>query len=341
MEVRVPDYFDDFSCLAGHCPHSCCTGWEVVIDEETAQKYQTAPGVLGDRLRAALELDEDGDFCFPLNGGRCPFLNSENLCDIHCAWGPEATSVTCREHPRFTEDYGAFKEITLAASCPRANELLLGSDAPLMFLTREDGDPTEDGDSWLSWLLPLREQMLALLQDRRQPLSVRLYSFLQLAQDVQLCIDTDFTDTIPGYIRNWQPPIMVHRETDTTLIQDALAFLSTLETLEPDWHSLLQQAASVSPAEISGALSERIAVYFAFRYLLKAVNDGDLLGRAALCVLAVLVIQRLAAVCGLAEALRRFSCEIEHDEDNLDALLDALATDNLLSPERLLSALSL
>lgn len=30
---------------------------------------------------------------------------------------------------------------------------------------------------------------------------------------------------------------------------------------------------------------ERIAVYFAFRYLLKAVNDGDLLGRAQFCAL--------------------------------------------------------
>ena len=35
MLVRVPDYFDRFHCLAGACPHSCCVGWEVVVDEET------------------------------------------------------------------------------------------------------------------------------------------------------------------------------------------------------------------------------------------------------------------------------------------------------------------
>ena len=39
---------------------------------------------------------------------------------------------------------------------------------------------------------------------------------------------------------------------------------------------------------------ERIAVYFAFRYLLKAVNDGDLLGRAQFCALGVLVTDRLS-----------------------------------------------
>ena len=125
MRVRVPDYFDGFSCLAGACPHSCCIGWEVVLDEDTVRRYQQLPGALGERLRDAMALDGE-DVCFPLDGRRCPFLNQENLCDIHCALGPEATSVTCREHPRFTEDYGAFREITLSAACPKANDLLLG-----------------------------------------------------------------------------------------------------------------------------------------------------------------------------------------------------------------------
>ena len=50
----------------------------------------------------------------------------------------------------------------------------------------------------------------------------------------------------------------------------------------------------------------------------------------ALCVVAVLIyilkahltVERLAAVCGLGEALRRFSCEIEHSQENLDRLLE-------------------
>ena len=44
MRVRVPDYFDGFSCLAGACPHSCCIGWEVVLDEDTVRRYQQLPG---------------------------------------------------------------------------------------------------------------------------------------------------------------------------------------------------------------------------------------------------------------------------------------------------------
>ena len=133
MLLRVPDYFEQFRCLAGECPHTCCAKWEVVIDDETADRYRTLPGPLGEKLRAVLRYDADGDACFPLDGSRCPFLDGDNLCEIHRTLGAEATSVTCREHPRFTEDYGPFREITLSASCPAANALLLGSREMLTF----------------------------------------------------------------------------------------------------------------------------------------------------------------------------------------------------------------
>ena len=103
MLIRVPDYYEAFHCLAGACPHTCCEKWEVVIDPETARRYGTVPGPLGERLRAAMGPDEDGDLCFRLDGGRCPFLDRENLCEIHRALGEAATSVTCREHPRLPE----------------------------------------------------------------------------------------------------------------------------------------------------------------------------------------------------------------------------------------------
>ena len=85
---------------------------------------------------------------------------------------------------------------------------------------------------------------------------------------------------------------------------------------------------------------ERIAVYLTFRYLLKCVNDGDLLGRAQFVVLGVLVIERLSAVCGLSEALRRFSCEIEHNDENLTVLSDAFYRVPALSPDSMLRELS-
>lgn len=339
MLVRVPDYYEDFRCLAGECPHTCCEKWEVVIDGETARRYAEVPGALGKRLRAALETDEDGDLCFPLNGGRCPFLDGENLCEIHKKLGEDATSVTCREHPRFTEDYGPFREVTLSASCPAANALLLGTDAPLTFIERETAEPEEAGDEWLDYLLPLRARMLALLADRSRPLKRRLADFLSLAWETQTALDDGCGEEFPTLSETRRPSGTGEAAEESLLFPYGLRFLGMLEALEPDWRDLLARAETAAPAAQRPALLERIAVYFTFRYLLKTVNDGDLLGRAKLCVFAVLAVEKLAAVCGLPEALRRFSCEVEHDDDALDALLEELDGDAPFSMEQFLAAL--
>ena len=341
MLVRVPDYFDDFSCLAGACPHSCCIGWEVVIDEDTARRYQAEPGPLGDRLRAAMRFDGE-DFCFPLNGGRCPFLNQENLCDIHCALGPEATSLTCREHPRFIEDYGPFQEITLSAACPKVNQLLLDHTEPLAFLERQNDVPMEAGDDWLDWLVPLRDRLLDLLWDRSQPLKRRLRNFLLTAYEAQTLLDEEDMDALAAFCAAPQAvPVDIgggHGSWEPAVRQCLL----DLEILEPDWQALLERWAGESPlpfAPQEPEKLERVAVYLAFRHLLKAVNDGDLLGRAQLCVLGVLTVNRLSRLVGLPEALRLFSREIEHDEDNLDALLEAFWQRPALSFPAFLAAL--
>ena len=338
MLLRVPDYYKEFRCLAGECPHSCCEKWEVVIDEKTACRYAEVPGALGEKLRGALQCDEDGDFCFPLNGGRCPFLDTENLCEIHKKLGEEATSVTCQEHPRFTEDYGPFREVTLSASCPAANALLLGSREPLRFLEQETEEAGEKGDSWLDCLLPLREKLLAILEDRSASLRSRLRSFLLLAEQAQELLKEEREAELPALAAAWTAPDTAEQG-ESVLFPYGLRFLGTLEVLEEDWRDLLAQAESAPAGELPEELLERTAVYFAFRYLLKAVNDGDLLGRAQFVVFAVLTVERLAAGGGLGEALRRFSCEIEHNDGNLDALLEAFWQEEAFSLGQFLAAL--
>ena len=59
MLTRVPDYYEAFHCLAGACPHTCCEKWKVVVDEETARRYQETPGSLGERR--PVPLSEPGE----------------------------------------------------------------------------------------------------------------------------------------------------------------------------------------------------------------------------------------------------------------------------------------
>lgn len=337
MLIRVPDYYDRFHCLAGACPHTCCEAWEVVIDDETAARYRQIPGPLGEKLRQAMTADEDGDLCFPLSGGRCPFLDGDNLCQIHRELGEEATSVTCQEHPRFTEDYGPFREISLSASCPAANALLLDSRRTLTFHTWETEEEGEESDPWTEALLPVRERMRMLVADRSKPLRKRLAEVLLLSQAAQDLLDREEDGHLPALASSWQPePWTAER---SGIFPEALRFLQGLDVLDPAWRALLGRAEETAPVPVPEALLERIASYLIFRYPLKAVNDGDLLGRTAVCVLAVLTVERVAAVCGLAEALRQFSREIEHSQENLEAIQEAFWTEAWFQLPRLLGEL--
>lgn len=332
MVIDRPDYYSAFHCLAGRCPHSCCEKWEVTIDGETARYYRSLPGTLGERLRRALKEDADGELCFPLDGGRCPFWRADGLCEIHAELGEAATSVTCREHPRFLEDYGPFREVTLSASCPAANALLLGSTKPLGFVREETGEPGEEGDPWLVGLVPLRRKMMGLLARRDLPLRLRLRRYLLLAERAQDLLDQEQVQALADLAEPAEE-LCPEVPDGPGLFPALLVRMMTLEALDPDWHAVLDAACTAPPAAAAEELLERIGTYCSFRYLLKAVNDGDLLSRAQLCVAAVLTVERLAAAgLGLPEALRRWSCEIEHDDDNLDALLDAFRTDPALSP---------
>lgn len=322
MLYRALDYFPRFHCLAGACPHTCCAGWEVTVDGASARRYSEEPGPLGEELRSVLRRDRE-DFRFALRGERCPFLDGKNLCALHRALGETATPETCREHPRFTEDYGPFREVTLSASCPAANELLLGEAAPLEVITWETPEAAEDGDSWLDGLVPLRDRLLARLTDRARPLRRRLADFLELSADAQLLLDEGRTGDLTVLLDNWRPWEGENREKEG-VFPFLLRFLRTLEPLDGDWRAVLARAEAAAPCPQPPERLERVAVYFAFRYPLKAVNDADLLGRSALCVLAVLAVERIAAVTGLPEAVRRFSREVEHDGENVDALLAAL-----------------
>ena len=38
MKISRPAYFDSFSCIASHCPDSCCQEWDVQVDADSAAK---------------------------------------------------------------------------------------------------------------------------------------------------------------------------------------------------------------------------------------------------------------------------------------------------------------
>ena len=41
MKYHKPSFFDQFKCIGSACTDTCCAGWEIEVDETTAEGYLT------------------------------------------------------------------------------------------------------------------------------------------------------------------------------------------------------------------------------------------------------------------------------------------------------------
>ena len=114
-----------------------------------------------------------------------------------------------------------------------------------------------------------------------------------------------------------------------------------LERLDNGWTDILQEwketditdAPALDTKEWEVAF-EQLLVYFLYRQLPFALDDGEYEGRAVFCVLCYRIIRDLcrvhAALHGnvsldtLVDIARQYSAEIEYSDENVDILLDVL-----------------
>lgn len=160
MTELYPCFYNDFQCKAGSCKHTCCKGWEIDIDEDTASYYMTMPGELGEYVRSNL-IPENDCIHFALSDeGNCPLLLENGLCRLILEQGEESISDICALHPRFYTEFGDFELAGLGLSCEHTCELLFRDNSPLMF-TMEDSDLLLPFDSLLDMLkIPYDEVQL-------------------------------------------------------------------------------------------------------------------------------------------------------------------------------------
>lgn len=160
MKTYAPKYYQSFKCIADKCRRNCCIGWDIGIDEDTADYYSTVGGDIGEKLSRSVVCD-DGEHSFRMcEGGRCPFLLPSGLCELICELGEESLSDICREHPRFYNYVADREEVGVGLCCEAAADLILfGEDSSRPELLSEDSedaslicdfDPTEDRDRLIS-----------------------------------------------------------------------------------------------------------------------------------------------------------------------------------------------
>ncbi|MBQ2879474.1 MAG: flagellin lysine-N-methylase [Anaerotignum sp.] len=313
MKLIAPDYYTDFKCIADRCRHSCCIGWVIDVDPDTLAYYHTIDGKLGKRLKEGI--DESGETAHFIlgEGERCPFLNRTGLCDLITELGEESLCQICADHPRYRNFYADRTEIGLGLCCEAAGELILKRQEQTTLVVLEDDGEKEEPDVADVSLLNFREELFSIARNRDLSAEERAEAILKAAE-------MEIPERSNG---EW-----------------ADIYLE-LERLEADWTERLTEwkETDISQAPVLDGQEwetafEQLLVYFLYRQLPFALDDGEYEGRAAFCVLSYRVIRDLCRVHAvlhgsvtlddLVEIARQYSAEIEYSDENVEALLDAL-----------------
>ena len=94
MLYTIPDYYHEFTCVAGKCEDTCCAGWQSVVDDASLENYKNETGTFAERLKESVNWEE-GTFKQDKDR-RCAFLNQSNLCDMYHDQGEERLSRTSK-----------------------------------------------------------------------------------------------------------------------------------------------------------------------------------------------------------------------------------------------------
>ena len=129
-----PTIYHEFQCKANQCENTCCQLWTIDIDEPTAERYHSMIGSLGESLRQAITVDDEGShFIFSKAQPMCPLLNEKGLCKVVLELGEEGLCDTCHMHPRFYKYIEDLELCGVALSCEASVELLAQQE-PMDFL---------------------------------------------------------------------------------------------------------------------------------------------------------------------------------------------------------------
>ncbi|MCH5299118.1 MAG: flagellin lysine-N-methylase [Ruminococcus sp.] len=302
MLISYPEYYKKFKCIADRCSDTCCAKWTIVVDEDSAERFRRIGGDFGERLSAAMTVDEDGDTVFINKNNRCPFLNSGNLCDIYINLGENSLCKTCERFPRFRTDFGGTAEVGLSLSCPVAAGLIVESPGFPLESDFDDSDPDiNDLDADLYFCLKTaRKTVVNFIADG--PLTMgKLSALLVFAEDLQGEIDSE---------RFSVPEI---KRTDKPLGFDDSVF-EKLSYLTEEGERIFKSLSFIEEFALTDE-HKNILLYYIYRYLLKAAYDGNARFALKLSVFATAIIAQLNIPT--VESAVLFSKEIEHSADNL------------------------
>ena len=278
-----PKFYKNFLCKADKCKHSCCKGWEIDIDEETAGKYLAMTGELGAEIRQNIGKNEESYFFKLTEDERCPFLQKNGLCKIILNIGEENICEICTMHPRFFTMLDDVELCGVGLSCEKTCELLLGDEKDLVFYI-------EDTEEELSF-----SEVLSVI-GLNLPNEMQEFSLAVNAENINKVLEI-MAKTEP-IDENWSKELSIMQDMDNVE-------LKAKEYLENSDKNILN----------------KLYQYILYRQLERLVDIDieALINYAQYSILFIILHTMISKELG--ESVRRWSEQIEYDTDNVDLIL--------------------
>ena len=349
MKTYTLSIFKNFKCINSKCKDNCCISWQVDIDCESLSYYKGLNTHFSKKILDNVISDGDGA-CFKMdNEKRCPFLNSDNLCDIMINLGEDKVPYICQNHPRFYNFLYDRCECGYGISCEVASKLLL-SDKEID--TNIEFELTDNLSDILSYS---RKKAFEIIKDKTHTLSYKVANFLEFSLLTDDALFMGDYDKIILLADSFKSDIRLGEEKPTK--EDVLNFVLILKKLEPltnIWQDKLNDIIE-NIDEIYKCVDEfktfikeksyyydNLFVYLVFRYYLKSLDDSDILSKSKFILTSLLVnvIMDIHSYIingniNREENQRLYSKEIEYNDANVDYIYqmaqeDDFSCDNLL-----------
>ena len=302
MISLYPTFYHTFQCKANQCHHTCCQKWTIDVDEKTAKLYQTLPTPLGEDLRKFMTVDDEGYyFMFSDKQPTCPLLREDGLCRVVLELGEDSLCDTCHMHPRFYKYIEDLELCGVGLSCEESVEKLLATEGDQLLFTIED----DDGEF--------------TAEDR--PVLENIFDLLALGINPAIC-----QFTLNHSIHYCQELVTVYKKTEP-IDEEWTKQLAHLEAM------LSSTTASTTMDLLKADTIDVSALNKVYQYIL--YRQIDMLAEYSLESLvryafdATVFIALLTHQFGnLPEQIRRWSEQIEYDEDNVAFLFNEYENNN-------------
>lgn len=286
MIIRKPLYYDKFKCIADKCENTCCSGWQILIDEKTQKQYETANGGYAETLKNSIVKNENGEVIFSQTGLDCAHLKN-GLCEIQKNLGENFLCDTCKNFPRWQNSFGGTKEFGISTACPEAVRLIFSENNLSLSVEMTDELPEmNDIDA---------KQYLELTKKRNQ-----IFEKIKNANEKQ------------GIFKELYNVINYNADDCKNIcLKDAVNYCKTFDYSSKEGADFLNEHNRLTANEF-----KNLSFYYIYRYfMLPVLENIDIVTTVKFIIFSLLIINETGKNGAVV-----FAKEIENCEENMQKL---------------------